>query len=162
MTLYDRNTVVRHRTGQFQCDGARWSRPFESGKHVFEVFWPRSCRASADAIGVGTDAAPLEIKPVKTLVGLTSQSWGYAINRRRVVRNSNVLKGPYPAHLTVIPDRFLMYLNMDDGNFGFGVEGDYWGMAADGLKKIGKPLYVMVGTMFPHAQITIMYRGEGG
>ena len=61
------------------------------GKHVFEIYWPSQMRSTHASIGVGTDDAPLFVKPKESLVGCNKKSWGLDIVRRRVTHEGKML-----------------------------------------------------------------------
>lgn len=163
MTILNSNTVMRHRKGGFETDGARWSRPFTSGKHVFEVIWPKGMRGTSASIGVGTDEAPLFVKGSKTLIGMTSRSFGMDLTRHRVYNKATAIGGAFPRHSTTdgIIDCFFMYLDADSGIMSFGSQTEYYGVAARNLKRENKPIYIMIGCVKENAQIQIYYRGTG-
>jgi len=57
----------------------------------------------------------------------------------------------------VVPDKFLVVLDMDEGSLGFAVEGQYLGPAFRGLR--GKKLHLMVSAVWGHCEITMKYIG---
>lgn len=68
----------------------------------------------------------------------------------------------YPAGLSseetlVVPDEFLVVLDMDEGTLSFVVDGQYLGVAFSGLK--GKKLYPVVSAVWGHCEITMKYYG---
>lgn len=68
----------------------------------------------------------------------------------------------YPALLKpdetfIVPDKFLVVLDMDEGTLSFVVDGQYWGVAFRGLK--GRKLYPIVSAVWGHCEITMKYIG---
>lgn len=57
----------------------------------------------------------------------------------------------------VVPDKFYVVLDMDEGTLAFVVDGQYLGVAFRGLK--GKKLYPIVSAVWGHCEITIRYIG---
>lgn len=57
----------------------------------------------------------------------------------------------------VVPDEFLMVLDMDEGTLSFVVDGQYLGVAFSGLK--GKKIYPVVSAVWGHCEITMKYYG---
>lgn len=163
ITAYGQGTIVRHRSGVYESDGARWSRPFVTGKHVFDITWPADCRGSRATVGISRESAPLFTKGSKSLVGMTSASYGFDLIRHRIIHKGEVLGNCYPKSGKAVPDNFLVYLNMDEGILSFGVDGEYWGKAVSDLnvKNRNEPWYLMVGCSSPNAQVTVRYRGQG-
>jgi hypothetical protein len=68
----------------------------------------------------------------------------------------------YPANLKndesfVVPDKFQVVLDMDEGVLGYVVDGQYLGPAFRGLR--GKKLYLMISAVWGHCEITAKYLG---
>lgn len=68
----------------------------------------------------------------------------------------------YPALLKpdetfIVPDKFLVVLDMDEGTLSFVVDGQYLGVAFRGLK--GRKLYPIVSAVWGHCEITMRYIG---
>lgn len=68
----------------------------------------------------------------------------------------------YPAVLKpdetfLVPDKFLVVLDMDEGTLSFVVDGQYLGVAFRGLK--GRKLYPIVSAVWGHCEITMKYIG---
>ena len=57
----------------------------------------------------------------------------------------------------VVPDKFHVVLDMDEGTLSYVVDGKYLGVAFRGLK--GKKLYPIVGAVWGHCEITSRYIG---
>ena len=76
------------------------------------------------------------------------------------IKNSEVTN--YPNNLgaedtLVIPDEFLVVLDMDEGSLAFVIDGQYLGVAFSGLK--GKKIYPVVSAVWGHCEITMKYYG---
>lgn len=151
------NCVHRHRKGNFETDGARWGAALSKGKHVFEIYWPAGARGTMATVGVGTENAPLFVKPKDSLVGCNKETWGFDITRRRVLHNGQML-GTLP-RAGMVPDKFYMYVDCDGGTVGFGTDHAYWG-APLRVPRQSFPVYPMIGSMCPNSQITMIYRGS--
>jgi len=57
----------------------------------------------------------------------------------------------------MVPDKFLIVLDMDEGTLSFVVDGQYLGVAHHGLR--GKKLYPIVSAVWGHCEISIKYMG---
>lgn len=90
-------------------------------------------------------------------------SWGYDLSRNKLyhdIKNAEVTN--YPNNLgaedtLVIPDEFLVVLDMDEGTLAFVIDGQYLGVAFSGLK--GKKIYPVVSAVWGHCEITMKYYG---
>ena len=56
----------------------------------------------------------------------------------------------------LVPDKFLVVLDMDEGTLAYIVDGQYLGVAFADLKDKG-PLYPMVSSVWGHCEITMRY-----
>ena len=56
----------------------------------------------------------------------------------------------------LVPDKFLVVLDMDEGTLAYIVDGQYLGVAFSDLKGKG-PLYPMVSSVWGHCEITMRY-----
>jgi SPRY domain-containing SOCS box protein 1/4 len=99
-------------------------------------------------------------------VGSTTDSWGWDLGRNKLKhdeKNQQTGSGKtYPSLLTadenfVVPDSFLVILDMDEGSLSFQADGQYLGVAYHGLK--GKKLYPLVSAVWGHCEITMRYLG---
>ncbi|XP_053408380.1 protein gustavus-like isoform X2 [Mercenaria mercenaria] len=151
------NCVHRHRRGAFETDGARWGAALSKGKHVFEIYWPSGHRGTMATVGVGTEDAPLFVKPKDSLVGCNGFSWGLDIARKRLLHRGEML-GTMPRG-GVVPDKFYMYVDCDGGTLGFGTDHAYWG-APINIPRAKFPVYAMIGSLCENSQITMIYRGS--
>jgi len=157
LNIINPNTVHRHRRGQWETDGARWGAPLSKGKHLFEIYWPSQMRGTMATVGVGSETAPLFVKPKDSLVGCNKQSWGLDIARRRLIHNGQ-LQGGMPKN-GFVPDKFFMYVDCDSATVGFGSEISYWG-APLRISREAFPIYAMIGTMCEGSQVVMIYRGS--
>ena len=81
--------------GRKQTDGAKWIEGFNSGKHAFEIIFPRSMRGKRSSIGVGTKYSELDNNQPTTLVGKAAVSWGIDLSTKRAYVNGRPSR-PYP------------------------------------------------------------------
>lgn len=142
-------------------DGIRSKVGYESGVHLFEIFWPQGQRGTNAVIGVCTSDAPLYGNGnYHDLVGSNPSTWGWDVTRGKVYHNK--MGAVYPSGLRKneflhVPDKFYAVLDMDAGSLGFIVKGKWLGAAFHGLK--GKKLHLGVSAVWGNAQITMKYRG---
>lgn len=158
----DKMTFHRHPVAQ-STDCIRGKVGFTKGLHVWEVFWSTRQRGTHAVIGVATAEAPLHSVGYQSLVGLNEHSWGWDLGRNKLYHNSKSCPGvTYPAILKpeetfLVPDKFLVALDMDEGTLSFIVDGQYLGVAFKGLK--GRKLYPIVSAVWGHCEITMKYIG---
>ena len=102
----------------------------------------------------------------QSLIGNNEHSWGWDLGRNKVYHESKNRSGEsgetYSRQLTqdetfVVPDKFLIVLDMDEGTLAFVVDGQYFGVAHRGLR--GKKVYPIVSTVWGHCEITMKYIG---
>lgn len=152
--------LLRQRTGNAHTDGAKWGAPLTTGKHLFEIIWPWGCRGYHSTVGVATANGPIKAKGGVCLVGGNKHSWGLDIVQRRAVHNNQMLV-KCPTDGSYVPDRFLMYVDVDEGTVGFGNDVTYWGDVITNLPR-GKPLFPMIGTDKWEANVMLFYKGSAG
>ena len=158
----DKLTFHRHPVAQ-STDCIRGKAGFTKGLHVWEVFWSTRQRGTHAVIGVATAEAPLHSVGYQSLVGSSDQSWGWDLGRNKLYHDSKACTGAtYPAILKpdetfMVPDKFLVALDMDEGTLSFIVDGQYLGVAFRGLK--GKKLHPIVSAVWGHCEITMKYIG---
>jgi SPRY domain-containing SOCS box protein 1/4 len=159
----DKLTFHRHPVAQ-STDCIRGKTGFTKGLHVWEVHWSTRQRGTHAVVGVATQDAPLNSVGYQSLVGSNDQSWGWDLGRNKLYHDSkNIASGiTYPALLKpdenfVVPDTFLVVLDMDEGTLAFVVDGQYLGIAFRGMK--GKKLYPIVSAVWGHCEITMKYIG---
>ena len=155
-TITSPTSVLRHRTGNFETDGAKWGAALERGKHVFEIYWPKACRGLFATIGVGSSSADMFVKPRDSLVGKDRFSWGLDIARRKLVHRGQPT-GNMPRGM--VPDKFYMYVDCDSGTLGFGSDIEYWG-APHNIPREHFPVYPMIGCCCHNAVVYMIYRGS--
>lgn len=155
-------TFHRHPVAQ-STDCIRGKVGFTKGLHVWEVNWSTRQRGTHAVVGVATAEAPLHSVGYQSLVGATDQSWGWDLGRNKLYHDSKNCSGnTYPAILKpdetfLVPDKFLVALDMDEGTLSFIVDGQYLGVAFRGLK--GRKLYPIVSAVWGHCEITMKYIG---
>jgi len=131
--------------------------------HCWEVCWSTRQRGTHAVVGVATAEAPLHSVGYHSLVGSTDNSWGWDLGRNKLYHDVKNQPGVlYPALLKpdetfIVPDKFLVVLDMDEGTLSFVVDGQYLGVAFRGLK--GKKLYPIVSAVWGHCEITMRYIG---
>ncbi|XP_023243456.1 protein gustavus-like [Centruroides sculpturatus] len=158
----DKLTFHRHPVAQ-STDCIRGRVGYTRGLHVWEIHWSTKQRGTHAVVGVATRDAPLHSVGYQSLVGSNSESWGWDLGRNKVYHDTKNCPGQvYPSLLKsdetfIVPDNFLVVLDMDEGTLAFVVEGQYLGIAFRGLK--GKKLYPVVSAVWGHCEITMKYIG---
>ena len=122
----------------------------------------------------------------QALVGMNQDSWGWDLGRNKLYHkgvnsvyastqyssagsssptvtdpadamNNNGLAYPSKAdECFVVPDKFLVVLDLDEGTLAYIVDGQYLGVAFSDLKNKGA-LYPMVSSVWGHCEITMRY-----
>ena len=155
-------TFHRHPVAQ-STDCIRGKVGYTRGMHVWQLTWSTRQRGTHAVVGVATKEAALHTNGYQSLVGANSESWGWDLGRNRLYHDLKNQPGSvYPAILAqdetfVVPDSFLLVLDMDEGTIAFVVDGQYLGVAFRGLK--GKKVYPIVSAVWGHCEITIKYIG---
>lgn len=158
----DMMTFHRHPVAQ-STDCIRGRFGYTRGLHVWEIVWSTRQRGTHAVVGVGTAEAPLHCVGYQSLVGSNKESWGWDLGRNKLYHDMKNHPGiTYPTLLNsdenfVVPDSFLVILDMDEGTLSFMVDGQYLGIAFRGLK--GKKLYPIVSAVWGHCEITMRYIG---
>ncbi|XP_064610362.1 SPRY domain-containing SOCS box protein 1-like [Liolophura sinensis] len=158
----DKMTFHRHPVAQ-STDCIRGKVGYTRGLHVWEIVWSTRQRGTHAVVGVATGDAPLHCVGYQSLVGSNSESWGWDLGRNKLYHDvKNNPGSTYPRILNpdenfVVPDSFLVVLDMDEGTMSFVVDGQYLGVAFRGLK--GKKLYPIVSAVWGHCEITMRYIG---
>lgn len=159
----DKMTFHRHPVAQ-STDCIRGKVGYTRGLHVWEILWSTRQRGTHAVVGVATQDAPLHSQGYQSLVGSNEQSWGWDLGRNKLYHNAKQGNSgtTYPSLLNndetfVVPDKFYVVLDMDEGTLAFVVDGQYLGVAFRGLK--GKKLYPIVSAVWGHCEITIRYIG---
>nr|ACO15582.1 SPRY domain-containing SOCS box protein 1 [Caligus clemensi] len=155
----DKLTFHRHPVAQ-STDCIRSKVGYEKGLHVFEINWPTRQRGTHAVVGVSTGEAPIHSVGYQCLVGNNEHSWGWGLGRNMLLHDAKNNQGhtyPINGENLVVPDRFRVILDMDEGFLGFMVDDTYLGPAFRGLR--GKKLYLMVSAVWGHCEITMKYIG---
>ena len=158
----DKLTFHRHPVAQ-STDCIRGKVGYTRGLHIWQVTWSTRQRGTHAVVGVATGDAPLHCVGYQSLVGSNSESWGWDLGRNKLYHDCKNNPGvTYPSLLSadenfVVPDSFLVVLDMDEGTLSFVVDGQYLGVAFRGLK--GKKLYPIVSAVWGHCEITMRYIG---
>jgi len=158
----DPMTFHRHPVAQ-STDCIRGQVGYTRGLHVWEISWSTRQRGTHAVVGVATKDAPLHSNGYQSLVGSTTESWGWDLGRNKIYHDFKNQTGvTYPTLSNpdepfVVPDSFLVVLDMDEGTLSFVVNGQYLGVAFTGLK--GKKLYPIVSAVWGHCEVAIRYIG---
>ncbi|XP_051155297.1 protein gustavus isoform X2 [Leptopilina boulardi] len=158
----DKLTFHRHPVAQ-STDCIRGKVGYTKGMHVWELHWSTRQRGTHAVVGVATVDAPLHSVGYQSLVGNNELSWGWDLGRNKLYHDSKNNNGiTYPALLKpdesfIVPDKFLVVLDMDEGTLAFVVDGQYLGVAFRGLK--GRKLHPIVSAVWGHCEITMKYIG---
>lgn len=134
-------TLHRHPVAQ-STDCIRTKIGYTRGIHLWELHWNARQRGTHAFIGVSTDKTPLHCVGYQSLIGSNLDSWGWDLGRNRACHNTKSSNQPapiYPKMLKpdetfVVPDTFMMCLDMDEGTLSFLADGQYLGVAFRGLK----------------------------
>ncbi|XP_064116469.1 protein gustavus-like [Macrobrachium nipponense] len=159
----DKMTFHRHPVAQ-STDGIRGKVSYTKGLHLWEIHWSTRQRGTHAIVGVATNEAPLHSRGYQGLVGSNDQSWGWDLGRNKLCHNTRQGNPDitYPSLLNnnetfVVPDKFYVALDMDEGTLAFVVEGQYLGVAFRNLK--GKKLFPIVSAVWGNCEISIRYIG---
>jgi len=155
-------TLHRHPVAQ-STDCIRTKMGYTKGIHLWELNWNSRQRGTHAIIGVASDKTALHCVGYQSLIGSNAESWGWDLGRNRACHNTKASNQPppvYPKMLKpdetfVVPDAFMMCLDMDEGTLSFLADGQYLGVAFRGLK--GKKVYPIVSAVWGHCEITMKY-----
>jgi SPRY domain-containing SOCS box protein 1/4 len=155
-------TLHRHPVAQ-STDCIRTKVGYTQGVHLWELSWNSRQRGTHAIIGVALEKTPLHCVGYQSLIGSNAESWGWDLGRNRACHNTKATATPppvYPKMLKpdesfVVPDNFMMCLDMDEGSLSFMTEGQFLGHAFRGLK--GKKVYPIVSAVWGHCEITMKY-----
>lgn len=90
---------------------------YTKGIHFWEFEWNIDQRGTHAVVGVATSSAPLFAKGYKCLVGSSSQSWGFDLERHKVYFNSKDNNGKsypdIPGESFTVPNKFLSKYNCE-------------------------------------------------
>jgi len=158
----DKLTFHRHPVAQ-STDCIRSKIGYERGLHVVELSWSTRQRGTHAVVGVATADAPLHSVGYQSLIGNNEHSWGWDLTRNKIYHDSKNQTGEtYPRGLSaeesfVVPDKFQIVLDMDEGTLSYVVDGQYLGVAHRGLR--GHKLFLIVSAVWGHCEITMKYIG---
>lgn len=155
-------TLHRHPVAQ-STDCIRTKIGYTKGIHLWELNWNSRQRGTHAIIGVATDKSPLHCVGYQSLIGSNPESWGWDLGRNRACHNTKATNHPPPIYpkmlkqdeVFVVPDKFMMCLDMDEGTLSFLADGQYLGVAFRGLK--GKKVHPIVSAVWGHCEITMRY-----
>ncbi|XP_064084828.1 protein gustavus-like [Macrobrachium nipponense] len=129
--------------------------------YLNKVFPPAVCTTHLKKV---CNSELILIVPFQGLVGSNDQSWGWDLGRNKLCHNTRQGNPDitYPSLLNnnetfVVPDKFYVALDMDEGTLAFVVEGQYLGVAFRNLK--GKKLFPIVSAVWGNCEISIRYIG---
>ena len=153
-------TVVHRYPVAQSTDGVRTMTSYSRGLHAFNLTWRTRQRGTHALVGVATSDAAVHAAGYTALVGGDANSWGWDLGRSKACHDDE--HSAYPATLSkedsfVVPDKFVMVLDMDAGTLAFVVDGQYLGVAHTGLR--GKKLFPIVSIVWGHCEISIKYQG---
>jgi len=155
-------TLHRHPVAQ-STDCIRGRMGYSRGLHVFQIHWNVRQRGTHSVIGVCAIDSALHAQGYQALIGCDENSCGWDMGRNKLYHDmKNCEVKTYPTGLgtdetLVVPDEFLLVLDMDEGTLAFVVDGQYLGVAFSGLK--GKKMYPVVSAVWGHCEITMKYYG---
>lgn len=157
----DELVIHRHPVAQ-STDCIRGKVGHSRGLHVWEMHWSARQRGTHAVVGVATKEAPLHCVGYQSLVGSNTESWGWDLGRNKLYHNSKINPDCIYPHTDVnsnfvVPDTFLVILDMDEGTLSFMVDGKYLGVAFRGLK--GRKLFPVVSAVWGHCEIRMKYVG---
>uniref|UniRef100_A0AC35UFE2 B30.2/SPRY domain-containing protein n=1 Tax=Rhabditophanes sp. KR3021 TaxID=114890 RepID=A0AC35UFE2_9BILA len=158
-------TLHRHPVAQ-STDCIRGKVGYSKGFHVWKIVWPKNQRGTHAVVGVANLNAKLHSLGYNSLIGSTTDSYGFDIVRLRCSHDGKKSDSwDFPASSraaedegkNIIPESFYCVLDMDEGYMAFATEERYLGVAFKGLK--GQVLYPIVSAVWGHCEITINYMG---
>lgn len=180
--LVDPLTLHRHPVAQ-STDAIRGKIGFSRGFHMWRIDWKQRERGTHAVIGVCTKEAPVHCHGYCSLIGLTDDSWGWDIIRRRLVhkQSPDIEDQPYPsiaagaagvavgggddqlglgaAVSAVAPvdvnESIFVLLDMEEGTLAFVNDGQYLGVAFNGLA--GRTLYPAISAVWGHCEVTMAH-----
>lgn len=175
--LHEDAITLHRRPVSQSTDSIRGRTGYKSGVHVWEIKWVQTQRGTHACIGVATKNAPLRKQGYCALVGSNAESWGWDLGRNLLIHNDqNVIplcytneqssngNTPYPIQTSaqermrdpfVVPDKFIMALDMDAGRLGFMAHNEWLGWAFGDFQ--GKELFPAVSCVWGHCEVTLKY-----
>lgn len=157
--ITDDQLTCRRRPVAKSTDCIRGKVAFSRGLHVWQIHWPSQHRGTHAVVGVSTNGAPLQAAGYRSLVGSTEESWGWDLGRNRLCHGNDAHR-TYPSWLSsrqlfLVPDTFLVVLDMEEGTLGFVVDGVYLGHAFTGLE--GRSLFPIISTVWGNGEVSLTY-----
>ena len=156
--------TMRRRPVAQSTDCVRTKMGFTSGSHLFKITWPSRQRGTHAMVGVGTLAAELQADGYKGLVGDSVNSWGWDLGRKQALHAGRDSAGAplFPTSLThhhqwIVPDQFLMILDMDAGTLAWFADYQYLGVSHHGIQG---EVFPMVSTVWGHCEVSLVYLGS--
>ena len=159
----DDETVITRKPVCQSTDCIRGKMGYSEGLHLWEINWPTEERGTHAVVGVATKkAAPLHYcRGYRSLVGGDDQSWGWDLGRNKLYHRGEGENPFYPSSDDkknfLVPDKFYVALDMDQGTLAFVANNEYLGIAFRGLK--GERLFPIVSIVWGNCQISIRYIG---
>uniref|UniRef100_A0AC35U6J0 SplA/ryanodine receptor domain and SOCS box containing 1 n=1 Tax=Rhabditophanes sp. KR3021 TaxID=114890 RepID=A0AC35U6J0_9BILA len=158
-------TLHRHPVAQ-STDCIRGKVAYSRGFHVWQIIWPLRQRGTHAVVGVATTAARLHSIGYTSLIGSTTESYGWDLVRLRASHDGkhsdswtfpNMAQDENGDEKFLVPESFYCILDMDEGYMAFATDTKYLGVAFRGLK--GKALHPIVSAVWGHCEITMKYLG---
>ena len=139
-------------------------RPVAQSTDCVRITWPSRQRGTHAMVGVGTLAAELQADGYKGLVGDSVNSWGWDLGRKQALHAGRDSAGAplFPTSLThhhqwIVPDQFLMILDMDAGTLAWFADHQYLGVSHQGIQG---EVFPMVSTVWGHCEVSLVYLGS--
>ncbi|XP_070552622.1 neuralized-like protein 4 [Ptychodera flava] len=146
--------------GKGSTDAVRSKKAYQSGCHVFQIYWPKDEWGSHASIGCGTTEVPLTSPGYSVLIGSTVDSWGWNVCEKKLYHGGKEC-GTYPAGRWQLGDIFYMILNLQTGNLSFRTKGNKdLGIAFNNLPKGDTALCVMASATSGNCRIRMKYIGS--
>nr|AFJ24733.1 SPRY domain containing SOCS box protein-1 [Schmidtea mediterranea] len=171
--LIDPLTLHRHPVAQ-STDSIRGKIGFNRGFHMWRIDWKLRERGTHAVVGVCTKDAPLHCHGYCSLIGLTEESWGWDIIRKKLVHKQSVdvEDQTYPVIIAEdicslgdaierpntnieVQESIFVLLDMEEGTLSFINDGQYLGVAFSGLK--GRTLYPAISAVWGHCEVTMAH-----
>ncbi|KAH3700721.1 protein gustavus-like [Dreissena polymorpha] len=142
--------------GTVEC--VRWSRGFNTGKHVIEFIFPVRLRGRHARVGLGPDSVIQGASNDRKWQG-TKGTYTIDLTTGKAYQDQTVV-GRLPG-TSVMPDWFFMFVDMDNGTVQFGSDHLYFGTAFTNVNVTNESLYPIATASVTGAIIGIIYRGQG-
>ena len=99
---------------------------------------------------------PLQTSNMSGLLSSTTTSSCAITDPADAINNNGIAYSTKSDECFVVPDKFLVVLDMEEGTLSYIVDGQYLGVAFSNLKDKGA-LYPMVSSVWGHCEITMHY-----